>query len=287
MGGSRGREAGEWIEKVKPIYAEDADWSLSVEAFEKGKKDSTENNLNFTHRFEGLWGTMIETCGREKAAVIPHAYQDEPELVARAITLIEKEMMEKIFNERLRDKKTGTITVYAEFQEEIMKYEQRKRAVSAMLGPASAPTPPPARAPAAAGGGRGLGGRVGGGRGDRGRGAVRQLATGRGRGGRGGGGQGATPPAAQDGTRTPGQGADGLPRYVKDAMPHPLWKSAPYSSCRMPPMLQQWKVPMCPEILRDELPTVRQAVADMHVQRARPRAEPRGATRNSRQWPSL
>ena len=65
------REAREWIEKVKPIYAEDVDWSLSVEAFEKGKKDSTENNLNFTHRFKGLWDTMIETCGREKAAVIP------------------------------------------------------------------------------------------------------------------------------------------------------------------------------------------------------------------------
>jgi hypothetical protein len=44
------REAREWIEKVKPIYAEDVDWSLSAEAFEKGKKDSTENNLNFTHR---------------------------------------------------------------------------------------------------------------------------------------------------------------------------------------------------------------------------------------------
>ena len=56
---------------MKPIYVEDADWSLSVEAFEKGKKDSTENNLNFTHRFKGLWDTMIETCGREKAAVIP------------------------------------------------------------------------------------------------------------------------------------------------------------------------------------------------------------------------
>ena len=68
------REAREWIEKVKPIYAEDVDWSLSVEAFEKGKKDSTENNLNFTHRFKGLCDTMIETCGREKAAVIPHAY---------------------------------------------------------------------------------------------------------------------------------------------------------------------------------------------------------------------
>ena len=72
---------------------------------------------------------MTETCGREKAAVIPHAYQDEPGLVARAITLIKKEMMEEIFNERLRDKK-GMITVYEEFQEEIMKYEQRKRAVS-------------------------------------------------------------------------------------------------------------------------------------------------------------
>ena len=65
------REAREWIEKVKPIYMEDVDWSLSVEAFEKGKKDSTESNLNFTHRLKGLWDTMAETCGREKAAVIP------------------------------------------------------------------------------------------------------------------------------------------------------------------------------------------------------------------------
>ena len=169
---------------------------------------------------------MTETCGREKAAVIPRAYQDEPGLVARAITLVDKEMMEEIFNERLRDKRTGMITVHAEFQEEIMKYEQRKRAVSAMLGPASTPTPPPARTPPPAGAGRGLGG-AGRERGDRGRGAVRQLATGR---ERGGGGQGATPPAAQDGTRTPGQGADGLPKYVKDIMPHPLWKAPPYGS---------------------------------------------------------
>ena len=143
---------------MKPIYVEDADWSLSVEAFEKGKKDSTENNLNFTHRLRRLWDTMTETCGREAAAVIPHAYQDEPGLVARAITLIDKGMMEEIFNERLRVKKTGTITVYAEFQEEIMKYEQRKRAVSAMLGPASTPTPPAARTLPPAGAGRGLGG---------------------------------------------------------------------------------------------------------------------------------
>jgi len=58
---------------VKPIYVEDADWSLTVEveAFEKGKKDSAESNLNFTHRLRGLWDTMIETCGREKSAVIP------------------------------------------------------------------------------------------------------------------------------------------------------------------------------------------------------------------------
>ena len=68
------REAREWIEKVKPIYMEDVDWSLSAEAFEKGKKDSAESNLNFTHRLKGLWDTMTETCGREKAAVIPHAY---------------------------------------------------------------------------------------------------------------------------------------------------------------------------------------------------------------------
>ena len=78
--------------------------------------------------------------------------------MARAITLIDKGMMEEIFNERLRDKRTGMITVYAEFQEEIMKYEQRKRAVSAMLGPASTPTPPAARTLPPAGAGRGLGG---------------------------------------------------------------------------------------------------------------------------------
>ena len=163
--------------------------------------------------------------------------------MARAITLIEKEMMEEIFNERLRDKK-GMITVYEEFQDEIMKYEQRKRAVSAMLGPASTPTPPPARAPAPAGAGRGLGGGAGRGRGDRGRGAVRQIATGR---GRGGGGQGATPLSAQDGARTPGQGADGLPKYVKDIMPHPLWKTPPYDSCRMPPMCSNGKHPCVKE----------------------------------------
>ena len=77
--------------------------------------------------------------------------------MARAITLIDKEMMKEIFNERLRDKKTGMITVYEEFQEEIMQYAQRNRAVNAMLGPGSSPTPPPARAPPPVGAGRGLG----------------------------------------------------------------------------------------------------------------------------------
>ena len=141
------REAREWIKKVKPIYVEDIDWSLTVQAFENGEKDSAESNLNFTTRLKGLWGTMLETCGREESAVIPHAYQDEAGLVARSITLINKEMMKEIFNGRIRDKSTGMITVHEEFQEEIMQYEQRNRAVNAMLGPGSSPTPPPARTP--------------------------------------------------------------------------------------------------------------------------------------------
>ena len=33
------RHARLWIEKVKPIYVEDVDWPLTIEAFEKGKKD--------------------------------------------------------------------------------------------------------------------------------------------------------------------------------------------------------------------------------------------------------
>ena len=33
------REAREWVAKAKPIYIEDVDWSLTVEAFENGKKD--------------------------------------------------------------------------------------------------------------------------------------------------------------------------------------------------------------------------------------------------------
>ena len=234
------REAREWIKKVKTIYIEEIDWSLAVEAFENGKKDSAESNLNFTTRLKGLWGTVIETCAREESAVIPYAYQDEPGLVARSITLIEKEMMKEIFKERIRNDKTGMITVYQEFKEEIMKYEQRNRTVNAMLGPGSSPTPPPARTPPPAGAGRGLAGA----RRGRGRGAVRQLVTG---GGRGGGGQGATPPAAQDDARTPGQGADGLPKHVKDIMPHPLLKSPPYDSCRMPPMCANGK---CPCVLK-------------------------------------
>ena len=91
------REARLWIEKVKPIYVEDVDWSLTIEAFEKGKKDSAESNLNFTTRLKGLWDTMHETCSREKAAIIPHAYKDEPGLVAHSITLIETEMMKETF----------------------------------------------------------------------------------------------------------------------------------------------------------------------------------------------
>ena len=124
-----------------------------------------------------------------------------------------------------------------------MKYEQRSRAVNAMLGTASPPARPPPQPPATpptGGAGRGL---AGAGRG-RGRGAVRQIVPGR---GRGGGGQAATPPAPtwspQDGGRTPGQGADGLPKLVKEVMPHPLWQSPPYDSCRMPPMCANGKFP--------------------------------------------
>ena len=131
------------------------------------------------------------------------------------------------------------ITAYAEFKDEIMRYEQRSRAVSAMLGavdpPARPAQQPPGNPPAT--GGRGL---AGAGRG-RGRGAVRQIVTGRGRGG--GGGQAATPPAAQDGGHTPGQGADGLPKLASEIMPHPLWKSSPYDKARMPPRCANGKFP--------------------------------------------
>ena len=40
-------EARLWIGKVEPLYTEDVDWSLTVEAIEKGKKDATESDLNF------------------------------------------------------------------------------------------------------------------------------------------------------------------------------------------------------------------------------------------------
>ena len=207
------REARLWIEKVKPIYVEDVDWSLTVEAFEKAKKDTTESNLNFTTRLKAMWDTMQETCARESAAVIPHSFKDEPGLVAHSISLMNKDMMEEIFKDRIKDGKEGAPTEYSEFKGLILTYEQRKRAVNAMLGTVSAPVRTPAQPPGTlppAGGGRGLAGAM---RGGRARGAVRQLVPG-GRGGRGGGGQGVTPPAAQDGARTPGQGADGLPRLV-------------------------------------------------------------------------
>ena len=153
------REAREWVAKAKPIYIEDVDWSLTVEAFENGKKDSAESNLNFTTRLKGLWDTMVETCSREESAVIPYAYKDEPGLVAHSITLIEKEMMKEIFKERIRNDKTGMITVYEESKAEITKYEQSSRAVNAILGPGSSPTPTrqPAHTPPPAGAGRGLG----------------------------------------------------------------------------------------------------------------------------------
>ena len=62
------REAREWIKKVKPIYVEDIDWSLTVQAFENANKDAGESNLNFITRFKGLRGTMCETCAREESA---------------------------------------------------------------------------------------------------------------------------------------------------------------------------------------------------------------------------
>ena len=136
------REARLWIEKVKPIYVEDVDWSLTIAAFEKGKKDSAESNLNFSTRLKGMWDTMKETCSREADSVIPHAYKDEPGLVAHSITLINKGMMSEIFKERIRDGKTNQITTYTEFKDEIMKYEQRSRAVSAMLGTVEPPARP-------------------------------------------------------------------------------------------------------------------------------------------------
>ena len=113
--------------------------ALTIDTFNKGKKDSTESNLNFLTRLKGMWDTMVETCSREKESVIPHAYKDEPGLVAHSITLIDKEMMEEIFKERIRDGKLNQMTTFAEFKDEILKYEQRSRAVNAMLGTAARP----------------------------------------------------------------------------------------------------------------------------------------------------
>ena len=61
--------------------------------------------------------------------------------------------MKEIVKERIRNDKTGMITVYKEFKEEITKHEQRNRAVDAMLGPGAAATPPPAHTPPPAGAG--------------------------------------------------------------------------------------------------------------------------------------
>ena len=208
---------------MKPIYIEDIDWPLTVQAFTEAKKDSTESNLNFMTRLKGIWDTMIDTCSREEAAVVPYGLQGEPGLVVHSIKLNENKMMKEIFLERARNGKTNMISAYDKFQDEVTKYEQRSRAVDAMLETDPPPRPQPAHTlPPAPGAGRGLGG-AGRGRG-RGRGDVtRQIVSGR---GRGGGGQPATAPP-QDGARTPGQGADGKPKRVKDAMPHPLWKSLP------------------------------------------------------------
>ena len=71
------REAKLRIEKVKPIYIEDIDWSITVRAFAEARTDSTESNLNFMTRLKGIWDTMIDTCSREEAAVIPYGLQDE------------------------------------------------------------------------------------------------------------------------------------------------------------------------------------------------------------------
>ena len=48
------REARLCIEKVKPIYVEDADWSITVRAFKEAKKDPGESNLNFMPRLKGI-----------------------------------------------------------------------------------------------------------------------------------------------------------------------------------------------------------------------------------------
>ena len=130
------------------------------------------------------------------------------------------------------------ITKYEEFKEEVRTHEQRTRAVNAMLGsvalPKQKPAPADKPAPTIDATGRALGG-AGRGRG-RGRGdSIRQLGAGRGRGG------GGAPP--QDGYRTPGMGADGLPRHVKDVMPSALWKTPPHDACRMPPVCDNGKFP--------------------------------------------
>ena len=54
---------------MKPIYVEDADWPITVRAFKEAKKDSGESNLNFMTRIKGIWGTIIDSCSREKAVM--------------------------------------------------------------------------------------------------------------------------------------------------------------------------------------------------------------------------
>ena len=146
-------------------------------------------------RLKGIWDTLIDTCSREKAAVIPHGLQDEEGLVAHAASLMENQMMKGILYERSRNGNDSMTKAYNEFTEAVTKYEQRSRAVDAILGTSSLPSPAPAHTPPPVlGADRGLGG-AGRGRG-RGRGdAIRQFGSGRGRGG--GGGQDTTAPRAR------------------------------------------------------------------------------------------
>ena len=44
------KEARLWIVKVKPIYVQDADWSITVNAFRDAKKGTWESNSNFISR---------------------------------------------------------------------------------------------------------------------------------------------------------------------------------------------------------------------------------------------
>ena len=195
---------------MKPIYVQDADWSITVNAFRDAKKETGELNLNFMTRLQGLWTTMIGTCSREKAAVVPHGLEDERGLVAHGIGLMEARMMRGILHERPRNGNDSIIKMYDGFMEEATKYQQRTRQVDAMLGGSSpSPSPaPPHRTSPALGSGRGQGDS-----GEDGDGAVRFVNS------------------AVVEEQPPGQGDDGKPRLVKDAMPQRTGNSLLYMVC--------------------------------------------------------